>query len=321
LRFTSQLSLEKKVLICQKTKFMNKQRIAFLGLGIMGSGMARRLMTKGFRVTVYNRNAEKAKTFARDGARVAKSPAEATAGAEVVISMVADDNASRGVWMGPGGGLGSVARGAVCIECSTVSVTWVTELAKAVTAKGGEFLDAPVTGSKAQAAAGELNFIVGGPAATLERARPVLAAMSKTILPVGQVGSGVLLKLVNNFVCGVQVAAIAEAVAMLERGGIDRAKAQEILLNGAPGSPMVKTIWARMTARDYTPNFMLRLMAKDLKYAIEEGRRLSLDLSTAAAALSLFEKGMAAGHGEQDMSALVEVVREKPDKEKRMNHG
>jgi len=290
---------------------MNKQRIAFLGLGIMGAGMARRLITNGFRVAVYNRNPEKAKPFARDGARVAKSPAEATAGAEVIISMVADDNASREVWLGPGGALGAVARGAICIECSTVSVTWVTELAKAVTAKGGEFLDAPVTGSKAQAAAGELNFIVGGPAATLEKARSVLAAMSKTILAAGPVGGGVLLKLVNNFVCGVQVASIAEAIAMLERGGIDRAKAQEILLNGAPGSPMVKTIWARMTARDYTPNFMLRLMAKDLKYAIEEARKLSLDLSTATAALGLFEKGIVAGHGEQDMAALVEPLRKK----------
>jgi 3-hydroxyisobutyrate dehydrogenase len=290
---------------------MNEQRIAFLGLGIMGAGMARRLITNGFRVAVYNRNLEKAKPFARDGARIAKSPADATADAEVVISMVADDNGSRGVWMGPDGALGAVARGAICIECSTVSVTWVAELAKAVTAKGGEFLDAPVTGSKAQAAAGELNFIVGGPAATLEKARPALAAMSKTILAAGPVGSGVLLKLVNNFVCGIQVASIAEAIAMLERGGIDRTKAQEILLNGAPGSPMVKTIWARMIARDYTPNFMLRLMAKDLKYAIEEARKLSLDLSTATAALGLFDKGIAAGLGEQDMSALVEPLRKK----------
>ena len=288
---------------------MNKHRIAFLGLGLMGSGMARRLLVNGFPLTVFNRNAEKSKPFATEGARVAMSPRDAAARADVIIAMVADDNASRSLWLGETGALAAAAPGAVCIECSTVTVGWVRELAAEAAAKQCEFLDAPVTGSKAQAAAGELNFIVGGTGATLEKVRPVLAVMSKTILLVGPVGSGALLKLINNFVCGAQVAALAEAMAMIERSGLDRTKALEVITNGAPGSPMVKTVSARMTTPDYTPNFLLRLMAKDLTYAIAEGGKCSLHLDTAAAALGVFQKAIAAGYGEQDIAAIVEPLR------------
>lgn len=174
---------------------------------------------------------------------------------------------------------------------------------------GGEFLDAPVTGSKTQAASGELSFLVGGEPATLDKARPVLSAMSKAIVHVGPAGSGALLKLINNFVCGVQVASLAEAIAMIERRGLDRTKAIEVLTQGAPGSPLVKTVAARMTAPDYTPNFLLRLMAKDLGYVIQEGRSVSVELATATAALADFQKSIAAGHGGMDISAVAEQFR------------
>jgi 3-hydroxyisobutyrate dehydrogenase len=288
---------------------MSKPRIAFLGLGIMGSGMARRLLVNGFPLTVFNRNAEKSKPFAAEGAHAAGSPREAAAQADIIISMVADDNASRSLWLGEIGALVASKPDTVCIECSTVTVGWVKELAAAATARGCEFLDAPVTGSKTQAAAGELNFLVGGSASTLEKARPALAAMSKTITPIGPSGSGALLKLINNFVCGVQVAALAEAMAMIERGGLDRAKALEVLANGAPGSPLVKAVSMRMTTPDFTPNFLLRLMAKDLGYAIQEGGKFSVELTTAVAALKDFQRAIAAGHGEKDIAAVVEPFR------------
>ena len=289
---------------------MSKPRIAFLGLGIMGSGMARRLLTNGFPLTVFNRNAEKSKPFAAQGAQVARSPREAAAQAKVIISMLADDNASRTLWLGGTGALAAATIGTVCVECSTVTVNWVRELSTVASGRGCEFLDAPVTGSKTQAAAGELNFLVGGDAAALEKVRPVLAAMSKAIVHLGPTGSGSLLKLINNFVCGVQVASLAEAVAMIERSGLDRAKALEILANGAPGSPLVKAVSVRMTTPDFTPNFLLRLMAKDLGYAIQEGGKLSLDLTTATAALKYFQRAIAAGHGEKDIAAVVESFRE-----------
>ena len=277
----------------------------------MGAGMARRLLGHGFPLTVFNRNAEKAKPFAAEGARVAASPFDAATGAEIIFSMVADDNASSVLWLGSKGALAGTKPGAVCIECSTLSVGWVRQLAAAAEAKGHEFLDAPVTGSKIHAASGELNFLVGGTEAALNRARPALAAMSKTIIPLGPVGSGALLKLINNFVAGVQVASLAEAIAMIERSGLDQAKSLEVIANGAPGSPLVKTIAARMTTPDYTPNFLLRLMAKDLGYAIGEGKKVSLDLVTAAAALQDFQKAIEAGHGEMDMAAIVEPMRKK----------
>jgi 3-hydroxyisobutyrate dehydrogenase len=287
---------------------MSKPRIAFLGLGIMGSGMARRLLVNGFPLTVFNRNAEKSKPFAAEDAQIANSPREAAAQANFIISMVADDNAARSLWLGENGALASAQPGTICIECSTVTVNWVRELAAAAQKKC-EFLDAPVTGSKNQAASGELNFLVGGDSATLEKTRPVLAAMSKTISHLGPTGSGAMIKLINNFVCGVQIASLAEALAMIERSGLDRAKALEILTNGAPGSPLVKAVSARMTAPDFTPNFLLRLMTKDLGYAIQEGGKLSVDLVMAKAALEDFQKAIAAGHGEKDIAAVVEPFR------------
>ena len=275
----------------------------------MGSGMAQRLLINGFPLTVFNRNPEKSKPFASEGAHVAASPREAAAQADVIISMVADDVAARSLWLGDNGALTAAKSGVVCIECSTVTFDWVRELAAAAAARGGEFLDAPVTGSKNQSAAGELNFLVGGDAATLEKVRPVLAAMSKAIVHIGPTGSGSLLKLINNFVCGVQVASLAEAMAMIERSGLDRAKALEILANGAPGSPLVKAVSTRMTTPDFPPNFLLRLMAKDLGYAIQEGGKLSVELVTAKAALEDFQRAIGAGHGEKDIAAVVEPFR------------
>jgi 3-hydroxyisobutyrate dehydrogenase len=288
---------------------MSKPRVAFLGLGIMGSGMARRLLANGFPVAVFNRNPKKASAFADAGARVGSSPADAASGAEFIISMVADDTASRALWLGENGALSVAAPGTVCIDCSTVTVDWVRELSAVVEARKCEFLDAPVTGSKTQAASGELNFLVGGSAATLEKARPVLAGMSKTITPLGPVGSGAMIKLINNFVCGVEIIALGEALTMIERSGLDRARALEVLTQGAPGSPLVKAVSARMVAADYTPNFLLRLMAKDLKYSIQEAQKLSIHLGTATAALDTFQKAIAAGHGEKDIAAAAEFLR------------
>ena len=287
-------------------------RVAIFGLGLMGSGMAHRLLKAGFPLTVYNRDPAKAAPLAAAGARAAATPREAAADARVIISMVADDQAARSVWLGDQGALAAMAPGSVCIECSTVSVGWVRELAAAAATRGVEFIDAPVTGSRTQAAGGELNFLVGGSAETLEKIRPVLAAMGKTVTHLGPVGSGALVKLINNFVCGVQVASLAEAITMMERGGLDRAKALEILTAGAPGSPLVKTVAARMTQPEAAPHFLLRLMAKDLTYASQEAAGHSLTLATAAAALQLFQSAIEAGNGDKDISAVIGPLRHKP---------
>jgi 3-hydroxyisobutyrate dehydrogenase len=289
---------------------MTPTRVALIGLGLMGSGMARRLLAAGLPLAVYNRKRERAASLAREGAHVAATPREAAARADVVLSMVADDAASRAVWLGEEGALAGAARGTVLIESSTLSVGWIEELAREAAARGCELLDAPVTGSKSHAASGQLLFLVGGSATALETARPALAAMSRGIVHVGATGRGALLKLVNNFMCGVQAASLAEAMALIERSGLDRERALEVLTGGAPGSPLVKALSGRMAARDYTPNFLLRLMAKDMSYALAEGRGHGLQLSTVAAALELLQQAIAAGHGEEDFSALVEPLRD-----------
>ena len=288
---------------------MSTPRIAFLGLGLMGGGMARRLLGAGFAVTVFNRNPARAEPLAAAGARVAGSPREAAAGAEVVFSMVADDAASRAIWLGPDGAIAGAARGAVLVECSTLTVAWVQELAKAAAAAGAECIDAPVTGSKNQAAAGELNFLTGGNAAALETIRPALNAMGRSVTHLGPTGSGALLKLINNFLAGVHVAATAEAVAWIERTELDRAQAIAFLSDSAVGSPVTKTVAARMCAPDFTPNFFLRLMAKDLGYASGEAAKAGQQLTSAAMARDVFQRAIAAGHGDKDMSAVVEPLR------------
>ena len=288
---------------------MSKPRVALIGLGLMGTGMARRLLGAGFPLTVYNRNPQRAALLADEGAHVAASPREAAARADIVLSMVSDDVAARAVWLGEQGALAGAARGTVLVDCSTVSVAWIEELSRAAAAAGCPLLDAPVTGSKPQAAAGELSFLVGGSADALEIARPALAVMSRAIVHVGATGAGALLKLVNNFLCGVQAASLAEAMALIEKSGIDRTKALEVLTTGAPGSPLVKTLAARMTARNYTPNFSLRLAAKDMNYAVGEGRRHGVPLSTVVPVLDLYGRAIAGGHGEDDFAAVVEALR------------
>jgi len=283
--------------------------VAVLGLGTMGAGMARRLLAAGFPLAVYNRTRARAEPLAAEGARVADRPREAAEGAAIVVSMVADDTAARDVWLGDVGALGAATPDTILVESSTVTPEWVQELASAAAERGAALLDAPVTGSKAQAEGGELRFLVGGDAAVLERARPALEAMGRTVVHVGPTGSGALLKLVNNFLCGVQAASLAEALALVERAGLDRDTALGVLTDGAPGSPLVRAFAARMAARSYAPSFHLALMAKDLTYAGREGARLGVPLTTAAPALAAFERATAAGLGTHDVSAVVEPLR------------
>jgi 3-hydroxyisobutyrate dehydrogenase len=282
-----------------------KTSVAFLGLGIMGSAMAGRLLAHGFAVKVYNRSPGKADALAALGAKVAKTPREAAVGASVVISMVADDDAARALWLGADGALAGVAGNTILVECSTISVEWVRELSTAARRLDCELLDAPVTGSKPQAAAGELTFLVGGAAEAVARVQPVLSAMGKGVNHLGPSGSGALIKLVNNFMCGVQAVAFAEGMKMIDKAGIDRDKAVSVLTTGTPGSPIVKVIASRMQASNYEPNFLLRLMTKDMRYAQAQSGGMEIG----AAAIHTFEQAIDAGLGDKDFSAVIDYVR------------
>ena len=222
------------------------QRVAILGLGTMGIGMAKNLLKAGFSVAAYNRTRAKAEPLVGEGAIIADTPAEAAREADVILSMLAEEDASRATWTGKHGALAGAKPGAILVESSTVTPAWIAELAKLAAERQLDLLDAPVTGSRVQADGGQLIFLTGGDAAVLERARPVLAAMSKDIVHLGPSGSGARMKLVNNFLCGVQVASLAEGLAWIERSGLDPEKAISFLKTAAPGSPLLGAISARM---------------------------------------------------------------------------
>jgi 3-hydroxyisobutyrate dehydrogenase len=283
--------------------------IAFLGLGVMGGGMAARLVASGATLSVWNRRPGRAGALVAGGARLASSPRDAATNADVIVSMVADDDASRSVWLGADGALAGAKPGTIVIESSTLSPAWIEQLAAEATARGCTLLDAPVTGSKTHAANGQLLFLVGGEAATFDRARPVFAMMGRDAIHLGPTGSGARLKLINNFVCGVQGAALAEAVAMIERSGLNMESALPVLTDGAPGSPLFKAVGPRMATSDYTVNFALALMRKDVAYAMAEAERLGFSLATAAAARERYDEAVAAGWGDKDFSAVIEPLR------------
>jgi 3-hydroxyisobutyrate dehydrogenase len=288
---------------------MADTKIALLGLGLMGSGMAGRLLEAGYPLTVWNRTPGKTQALAQRGARVASSPRQAAAASDVIISMLSDVPVCRDVWLGRGEAILGAAPGKILVEASTVTVDWIDELARAAKEQGAEVVDAPVTGSKPQAAAGQLLFLAGGSNAAVEKITPILKSMGRDVVHVGPSGSGARLKLINNFLSGSQVAALAEALSVIERSGLDREKALGVLTEGAPGSPLVKLLSGRMTNREYEPNFALQLMTKDLRYAVNEADRHSLDLDMGRAALRVFEHAIAAGQGEEDMAAVVEQFR------------
>ena len=277
-----------------------------MGLGTMGAGMARRLFAAGFPLTVHNRTRAKAEAI---GAKVADTPREAAAGADVVISMLPDEESSRAAWFGEHGALAGAKTGAVLIESGTQPVPWVKELAAAARNSSCQFLDAPVTGSRPQADAGELLFLVGGDAAELDSVRDVLAAMSRGVAHLGPHGSGARMKLVNNFLCAVQSASLAEALAVIERSGLDPDQALDILGNGAPGSPIVRNLGPRMVRCDDVFNFSVQWMLKDVNYAISEGAAHGVTLRSGQAAASALGDAIAMGLGDQDLSALFEFYR------------
>jgi len=288
-----------------------KSSVALLGLGKMGNGMANNLLKAGFPLTVWNRTRAKAEPLTAAGAIVADNPARAARSAAVVIAMLSDDEASRAAWLGPDGALAAMAPQSIAVECSTLSPEWIAELHATVSDRGLRMVEAPVTGSRPQAEAGKLNFLVGADEQALAAVTPVLQCMSKEILHLGPVGCGAQLKLINNFLCAVQVTSFAQALAWMERTGLRLETALDFLKRGAPGSGILSAMSERMTNRTYDVNFLLRLMAKDVRYARSAAARLGVDLSMTSPTEELFRAAQDQGFGEKDMSAVAEVVRQR----------
>jgi 3-hydroxyisobutyrate dehydrogenase len=277
----------------------------------MGSGIAQNLVRAGFPVTVYNRTPARAQALLEAGARWAESPAEAARGADVALSVVADDRASRAIWLGaPGaaGALETLGPGAWLIECSTLSAPWLRELQQRASERGIEALDAPLAGSKAASQAGQLTVLVGAAPAALEAVRPVLAAFASTIAHLGPPGAGLAYKLIHNQLVAVHVAALGEAVAMARGAGLDLGAFARILASGAAGSPVVKAKLDNVVAGAHADvHFALSLMLKDTNYAAALAEALGVPTPLGSAAREQFARAAEQGLGDLDFAAVTRL--------------
>jgi 3-hydroxyisobutyrate dehydrogenase len=286
-------------------------RVGFIGLGMMGAGMAGRLLAAGHQVSVYNRTASKVSALVAFGARLAGSPADACRGMDAVFSMVSDDAASRAVWLGEEGVLSAgLAPGAMAVECSTLSYEWVMELARTVTGRGLRYIDCPVTGLPASAAEGSLTLLVGAEEADLAHARGLLGAMSNRILRFGTVGTGTAYKLIINLIGAVQIAAAAEGMALAQRAGLDLNVVVEAVSSGQAASPQVARNVRRMADADHDHNvvFTSALRLKDVEYAL----RLVQGLQMSAPFGELAQRGLVElcnrGRAQANESSIFEVA-------------
>ena len=284
-------------------------KVAFLGLGAMGSRMATRLLAAGHAVTVWNRSAERAGPLVERGAQVAATPAEAAAGAEVVIAMLRDDDASEAVWCDPeGGALAGMADGALAIECGTLTVDWTRRLGEALAERSLRFIDAPLAGSLPQAEAGQLIFFAGGPAANVKAVQPLLLAMGAVVHHAGHaVGSGMAVKLMVNALFGLQVAAVAEVLALGEALGVSAHKGADILGETPVLSPVAKAAAAAMVARAYPPLFPIDLVEKDFGCITATAERAGTAVPLSQAARAVFAQAKAAGYGGDNITGVAQL--------------
>ncbi len=289
------------------------ETVGFVGLGAMGARMALNLHAAGYKLRVYNRDRAKTKPFAEKGIEVCDAPAAAARGAAFVCSIVSDDIATREVMLGASGVLGAAAPGTIVVDCSTTTPAMAREVAKAAAAKGVAYLEAPVSGSIAQAQGKELVFLVGGDAAAFEKAKPLFAAMGRLARRVGDSGAGATLKLIHNMVSATLTAALAEAAQIAEAANLDHDAVLEILAEGAAGSRLLRAKLPKMLKRDFSAQFQLELMDKDLRYFLLLAQELDRPAPIASLVRSQYQAAKRAQLGKLDTSAVfLHVSGEKP---------
>jgi 3-hydroxyisobutyrate dehydrogenase len=284
-------------------------RVAFIGLGRMGHGMAGRYLDSGFTVAVWNRSKSKAEGLIARGARWASSPADAAEGADAIVTMVADDRASRAVWLVTDGAVAAAKAGTLAIECSTVSHRHALDLARELRGRGLVYIDSPVTGLPDAAAAGKLTLLVGAEPADLERARPYLTPLSTTIRHFGPVGSGTIYKLINNLMGAIQIAGIAEGLAIAEQAGLDMKLVMEAIETGVAASPQVIRHSKRMAARNFSgATFTAALRYKDAAYAVALAESLLSDVPVMGrAAVQAYDRAKVHAP-DDDEGKMIEIV-------------
>ncbi|MGH1345583.1 MAG: NAD(P)-dependent oxidoreductase [Nannocystales bacterium] len=289
---------------------MTTQTIAVLGLGAMGARMAARLLEAGFEVRAYNRTKTRGDALQQRGATICASAREAARGADVVLSMVRDDQASRSVWLDPEhGALAGMSERAIGMESSTLSPPCIHELAEAFAARRMRLVDAPVVGTRPQADAGSLVFLVGGEDASVQALKPVFDATGGAVHHLGPLGKGSAMKLAVNALFAIQVASLGELLGSLARGGIEPAAAMEVLGGLAVTSPAAKGTGGLMVREEYSPLFPVELVAKDLGYASAEASRLGGSAPISSAAADVFAAATKQGYGAENLVAVAKLYR------------
>ena len=285
------------------------KKVAFIGLGRMGHGMAGRYLDAGFTLAVWNRSKAKAEDLIARGARWALSPADAADGADAIVTMVADDEASRAVWLGQDGAARTARAGTLAIECSTVSYPHALELARELRGRGLVYIDSPVAGLPDAAASGKLTLVVGAEPSDLEQARPYLTPLSSTIRHFGAVGSGTVYKLINNLMGAIQIAGIAEGLAIAEQAGLDMKLVLEAVETGVAASPQVIRHSKRMVARDFSgATFTAALRYKDAAYAVALAESLLSGVPLMGrAAVQAYDRAKAYAP-DDDEGKMIEIV-------------
>lgn len=282
-------------------------KIAFLGIGAMGSRIAQNLMASGYELQIWNRTLEKCKALEKLGAKVCDTPAAAVKDVDVAIAMVTDDRASEDVWLNQTtGAITGLNLDTIVLEYSTLTPHWCRKLAADINHRGCEFLDAPVVGSRPQAEAKALIHLVGGRHEVLEKVREVVAASSSTIHHIGEVGMATTLKLAVNTLFAVQVASLGEVLGVLSRGGMEIQEAVTLLNQLPTTSPALKGIGLVISANNYSPLFPIDLVQKDLSYAeLANSTKANTPLTTTTR--KLYQEAIAQGYGEKNIAAVAKL--------------
>lgn len=282
-------------------------KVSILGLGAMGSRMAANLIKAGHQVTVWNRSAQAADALVGIGARAVRTPKDAASGADFVIAMVRDNDASRHVWLDPDtGALQGMSSSAIAVESSTLTAEWVLELSAQLAARNVPFVEAPVVGSTPQAEAAQLTYLVGGDVDTFTRVEALLKAMGSSIHHVGQLGTGALAKLATNTLLGIQVTVIAELIGVLKRSNVDTARILEVVASTPAWSAAAGRVSGLMLAENFAPQFPIELIEKDFGYMLQAAGKDS-SAPTIAAARGVFREAIERGFGDDNMTGVVKL--------------
>ncbi len=282
--------------------------LGFIGLGLMGSRIVKRLLDAGHQVTGYNRTRSKAEALIGAGMQWSNAPREVAEAADITFSMVSDTAALSSITEGKDGVLAGLSAGKIYVDMSTVSPRLIRELAKCVKEMGAQMLEAPVSGSAPAAESGTLVIFVGGEAGTLEKVRPIFVALSQKIVHVGDNGQAVALKVALNLSLPTQLLALFEGVLLAERSGIPRAAALEAMLNSVMASPAMKYRAPLILQMPDEVWFDVAMMQKDLQLALEMGRELKVPLFTVGLTNEMLSTAKAMGYSDQDFAVLFKVV-------------